>query len=335
MKRIITAILAVVFMLALVPVATYAADLAPSSLTVVMEYNNAPLSGISVGICLVAEAKDNNGDVTFNTVAAFAGSNADWTSLTTADRNVALAQRLSSYASANNIAMTVRATDSTGKATFTGLTAGMYLVTQQNAANSAYEIAPYLVMVPASNDPTKDTWTYNVVSYPKTEPVMKNTSTTSVSVYKIWVGTDTPPASVQVQLYQNGLPYGAVVTLNSGNYWRYTWSNLNPAYTWTVDEPNVPAGYTKTVSGNAANGFIITNTRNGYTVPNTPEGPTTSSPSSSSSSSSKGYTVPFTGGGSAGDMPMWSMYTIAGSVGLLALLFILISKRLARDLSRK
>ena len=56
---------------------------------------------------------------------------------------------------------------------------------------------------------------------------------------------------------------GAPVTLPSSL--THTWSEL-PKYeagaeiNYTVDEPSVPAGYTKAVTGSASNGYTITNT---------------------------------------------------------------------------
>ena len=86
---------------------------------------------------------------------------------------------------------------------------------------------------------------------------------TEVSVTKVWNDGNyvNRPTSVQVQLYRNGVAYGELVTLNATNNWRFTWANLEARATWTVDEPNVPAGYTKSISGGAESGFVITNTK--------------------------------------------------------------------------
>ena len=55
-------------------------------------------------------------------------------------------------------------------------------------------------------------------------------------------------APITVQLKQNGVAYGAPVTLNAGNDWKYTFTGLpksfnGKAYEYTVDEISVPAGY--------------------------------------------------------------------------------------------
>jgi hypothetical protein len=95
------------------------------------------------------------------------------------------------------------------------------------------------------------------------------TETTSVSVSKTWDDNDdqggTRPDSVTVQLYADGAVYGDAVELSDDNGWAYTWTGLDAysdgeATTYTVEETDVPDGYTSTVTGDAGSGFTITNT---------------------------------------------------------------------------
>ena len=72
---------------------------------------------------------------------------------------------------------------------------------------------------------------------------------TSRTVNKVWKnGSET---SIQAQLYQDGLAYGAPVELNAANGWTYTWTNLDDSYNWTVKEFSVPAGYKLDIDTNA------------------------------------------------------------------------------------
>jgi len=96
-----------------------------------------------------------------------------------------------------------------------------------------------------------------------------NADVTSVSVRKNWNDANNQdgirPSSVQVQLKANGTAIGDPVTLNSDNSWAYTWSDLalnagGSAVAYTVEEVSVPAGYSASVSGSMAEGFVITNT---------------------------------------------------------------------------
>ena len=93
----------------------------------------------------------------------------------------------------------------------------------------------------------------------------------NITVNKAWSGdtSDVRPGSVQVQLYRNGNARGNPVTLNSGNNWRHIWYSLSDGFNYTVEEVNVPSGYTVAVS-RSGNTFTITNT---YGVPPTPTPP--------------------------------------------------------------
>jgi len=258
MKRFTLIIIAAICMLLQNPTAVYAVNSQPSNLTVIMEYGDITLSGINVAVCRVADAREVKGAIVYEAVQAFSGMGIDFSDMTK-EKNIALAASLDAYASANNIEQSVNITDNNGKATFSGLAAGLYLVAQKDAETSEYVVAPYLVALPNLSE-TGDGWNYNVTAYPKTEPIKRNVDTTSVSVFKIWVGPDSPPSDILVQLYKNSQPYGDAISLSNKNYWSYTWDGLSAGDTWTVDEFDVPAGYIKTISGSSSAGYIIINT---------------------------------------------------------------------------
>ena len=106
-----------------------------------------------------------------------------------------------------------------------------------------------------------------------------------VEVTKVWESDGRrPPDSVEVQLYYesndgNGekVKYGDPVTLNEGNGWYKKWEGLPGDYKWTVDEPNVPSRYTKTISSSTSDGLVSFVIKNTYTYTPTP----TTSPSPS------------------------------------------------------
>ena len=69
------------------------------------------------------------------------------------------------------------------------------------------------------------------------------------TVNKTWKN-DTPAQRgeyLDVQLYQDGEPYGDPVRLTEAENWTYTWRNLPGGHTYTVDEPNVPEDYVKEI----------------------------------------------------------------------------------------
>ncbi len=92
-----------------------------------------------------------------------------------------------------------------------------------------------------------------------------NTEKTSVDVTKTWVGT--PAASVTIKLFADGTEK-ETVTLTAADNWTHTFANLDKyaadghEIVYTVDETPV-TDYTKAITGDAANGFTITNTITG------------------------------------------------------------------------
>lgn len=108
----------------------------------------------------------------------------------------------------------------------------------------------------------------NIENYEKTIDGYNITNTyvpsemISFTVTKVWKddSLDDRPGSVQIQLYRGGSTYGDLISLSAENDWTYTWAGLEADADWTVDEPEVPEGYTKTVTGSAEDGFTITNT---------------------------------------------------------------------------
>ena len=90
---------------------------------------------------------------------------------------------------------------------------------------------------------------------------------TEVSVRKEWKDGNFKgrPEQIEVQLYADGLAVGETVKLSGNNGWSHTWKDLpesadGKAIQYTVDEIHIPDGYEMTVTGDAENGYVITNT---------------------------------------------------------------------------
>ena len=100
----------------------------------------------------------------------------------------------------------------------------------------------------------------------KTEPGPGNSDITR-NVTKVWKddATANRPDSITVNILYDGSVHQKV-TLNAANDWTYAWKTSGGG--WTVEEANVPAGYTSSVS-TSGNDFIITNTYTGI-VPEEP-----------------------------------------------------------------
>lgn len=101
---------------------------------------------------------------------------------------------------------------------------------------------------------------------PSSEP---NQSRTDLTVRKVWEDDNnadgTRPSSVTVALYKNGVPTGRTITLSAANNWTASFTYLEvyasngAANVYTVEELNVPTGYTSTIS-KAYGQYVITNT---------------------------------------------------------------------------
>ena len=86
------------------------------------------------------------------------------------------------------------------------------------------------------------------------------------TVNKLWENGS--ESSVEVQLLQDGTPYGAPVELNDANAWTYTWQQLDDSYTWSVVEVNIPEGYQSTTVV-SADGLTTTITNTKTVIPAT------------------------------------------------------------------
>ncbi len=102
---------------------------------------------------------------------------------------------------------------------------------------------------------------FTITNYHKTDK-------TQVSVKKVWDDSDnaqsTRPSSVVVELLANGEVKNEA-TLNEGNNWQYTFTDLDTdkdgqEIFYTVIEKDLPRGYTAQITGNSRSGFVIKNT---------------------------------------------------------------------------
>ncbi len=148
---------------------------------------------------------------------------------------------------------------------------------------------------------------------PSTEQAAPIVNTTNVAVGKVWQDGDNRdgirPASVTVQLYCNGEAYGNPVTLSEENSWWYRWDYLDAQSSWTVDELNVADGYTKTITKNTVNAWVIVNTH-------TPETQIVAATDTSAAAPAQNQNLTGRGAGTgdAGNLLLWlSLMAITGA----------------------
>ena len=168
-------------------------------------------------------------------------------------------------------------TDANGRLTFSGLEAGMYLVTWQKHTTDGYVYTPepFLICLPGLDG--EDNWIYDVTARPKYDREKESVQPETVDrkVLKVWKdngAVNDRSESITVQLLQNGKVYDTV-TIGGEDRWSYEWEGLNKNDTWQVVEDSVTEDYTVTVSREGTT-FVMTNTLT-EELPDepTPEGP--------------------------------------------------------------
>lgn len=250
-------------------------------LSVFYQNGDTPLTGAAFSIYLVASADETGALTTTDDFKQFhvtidGKNDAAWK---------ALATTLEGYVLRDNIPPTDSGkTNDAGYLTFpTGggkLTPGLYLVlgSRHIQGNYRYDAMPFMVMLP-TQDAERNEWLYDVLVSPKhdADEIPDTPSTVTRKVLKVWDDADNKgdrPSEVTFQLLQDGKVYDTV-TLNAENNWRYTWTDLDDSYTWTVVEKECK-DYTVRIERDGIT-FVITNT---YETPDkpTPTKPTPDKP---------------------------------------------------------
>ncbi|MGI6014045.1 MAG: Cna B-type domain-containing protein [Oscillospiraceae bacterium] len=165
----------------------------------------------------------------------------------------ALASTLAAYAARDSVTPTALAvTDDSGRALFSDLAAGLYLVmgSTYTKDNIRYVPTPFVVAVKEGEALTVNT------KYDK-----PGNTYADYTVKKVWkdVGnTKARPASVTVQLLKDGIVYDTAV-LDANHGWKHTWKYLDSSANWQVAETDMPKGYTVKIT-QEQNTFTVTNT---------------------------------------------------------------------------
>ena len=176
----------------------------------------------------------------------------------------ALAQTLEAYAGRDGLRpLDTEETDRSGRAEFTQLATGLYLVSGERYADgdTAYTPEPMLVSLPGQDG--DGAWEYDVEAVCKYDEDSDSSQDDTVrrKVLKVWNDggdRDQRPAYVRVQLLRNGRVVDTV-RLSEDNDWQYTWNSLDADARWQVVEDRVPEGYTVSVDREGIT-FVITNT---------------------------------------------------------------------------
>lgn len=139
--------------------------------------------------------------------------------------------------------------DSSGKASFSGLESGIYLVVGKEVLQDGVFYMPQVSLVSLTGDLSVDL---------KVETSVKPSR---IHVLKVWKKDNkkSRPKSIEVCLLRSdGIVVDRVV-LNSDNQWSTTWDNLSTSYTYSVMETSVPFGYKESCT-REKDTIVLTNT---------------------------------------------------------------------------
>lgn len=206
----------------------------------------------------VADAVTVDSNLSFVLTADFAGSG-----VSLADVNASgLPQQLAAYAKNNALTGISVQADKNGNFSFTGLSTGLYLVTQSQTEEGYYPVAPFLVSMPMYSA-EQGGWLYTIEASPKVQ--RPSQEPVSLTVVKKWKDNDYGrPAALTVKLLRDG-KVDSSVTLTAKEGWKYTWTGLDANYRWTAEEV-VPNGYQARYSTYGQT-VTITNTASWYVPP--------------------------------------------------------------------
>ena len=165
-----------------------------------------------------------------------------------------------------------KVTDAEGKASFTGLEQGLYLMSGSYTGTEfqSVEVTPALLTLPQWSNESGD-WLLDATAMakPKVTPKSETPKKTSVTAQKVWANDDTAtadrPVSVIVELLDAEGKTVDRKTLSASTGWKATWTGLDEGK-WSVKESIVPTGYAVSyVEETTAEGKTITvkNTKNG------------------------------------------------------------------------
>lgn len=175
----------------------------------------------------------------------------------------ALAQTLEAYAARDKLTpLHTAITGKNGRAEFSSLTTGLYLVTGQRYESQGYTYTPqpFLIALPSLTD--ENSWKYTMaVSCKYDSDSNTEEDTIERKVLKVWRddgNEEKRPEQIVVQLLRDGEVYDTV-TLSNDNNWRYTWPELSADHHWQVVEHRTPEDYTVLIEREGIT-FVMTNT---------------------------------------------------------------------------
>ena len=224
-------------------------ELGSIKITLTEKEEDIAIEGADIGLYHIADADELDHNLIFNYTENYTECTADLSDLTIDG----LTEKITKCTKDKTPDYT-KTTNEKGKLKFKDLKLGLYLVKQETQVKGYSNIDSYLVMIPKVID---NKWTYDITSEPKTE-IYK---TMDIKVVKVWNKQNEKtklPEYVTIALLKNGETIDTV-KLNKDNNWTHTWLDIEKSDKYTVEEINIPEGYTATYK-NEEYTYIVTNT---------------------------------------------------------------------------
>lgn len=224
-------------------------ELGSIKITLTEKEENIAIEGAELGLYHIADAGEKDHNLIFNYTENYKECTADLIDLTIDG----LTDKITKCTKDKTPDYT-KTTNEKGKLKFKDLKLGLYLVKQETQVKGYSNIDSYLVMIPKVID---NKWTYDITSEPKTE-IYK---TMDIKVVKVWNKQNEKtklPEYVTIALLKNGETIDTV-KLNKDNNWTHTWLDIEKSDKYSVEEINIPEGYTATYK-NEEYTYIVTNT---------------------------------------------------------------------------
>ena len=217
------------------------------SVTLVSPQSEQPIVGVELSVYYVATV-DINTDGRMNYIYAD-----DFGECGFPLDDPELTAKLNTFVSEHTVTCRKIVTDSQGNAVCSDLPLGLYFVKQTGEAEGFAPCTPFLVTVPMETDTG---YQYHVNASPKTDVVRL----TAITIQKIWnTGSASEiPSNVTVQLLCNAEVVKTAI-LDAQNNWQVVYTNMPESDGYSIQEVNVPQGFTATYSQRGYE-FTVTNT---------------------------------------------------------------------------
>ena len=151
-KNRIATLLLVVLMLYMFPVTAYAHEVPDrnqkGAITVEMKYDGETVTGGTLTAYRVGQVQEDNGDYSFVKTSDMDAFYGDYDDIST----VKLAEDVAAFVKAHSIRTYATVENIEGKAAFTDLELGLYLIVQTKESEGYEAIKPFLVSVPMNED---------------------------------------------------------------------------------------------------------------------------------------------------------------------------------------